>query len=65
LPADFTLTLQSKDETVLVVDGQDTYNMSDWESVQVRIAPKMARLVHNINRNYFDILREKLHWGDK
>lgn len=65
LPADFTLTLQSEDDTVLVVDGQDTYKMSEWERVRVRIAPKMARLVHNLGRNYFDILREKLHWGDK
>jgi len=65
LPGDFTLKLQSMDDTVLVVDGQDTYNMNEWESVQVRIAPKMARLVHNLERNYFDILREKLHWGDK
>lgn len=65
LPADFTLTLQSKDDTVLVVDGQDTYNMNEWKEVQVRIAPKMARLIHNLERDYFDILREKLRWGDK
>ncbi|NLC28139.1 MAG: NAD(+) kinase [Campylobacteraceae bacterium] len=64
LPSEFELTLKSSDETVLVVDGQDTYDMCEWKQVRVKMAPKTAKLVHSLGRNYFDVLKEKLRWGD-
>jgi NAD+ kinase len=65
LPVEFEITLKSEDETVVVVDGQDTYAMGDFEKVTLKIASKSARLIHKKERNYFDVLKDKLHWGDK
>lgn len=64
LPVDFEVTFQSSDDTVIVVDGQDTYKMSDVDSVSVKIADKGAKLIHSLGRSYFDVLKNKLHWGN-
>lgn len=64
LPVDFEVTFESGDDTVIVVDGQDTYKMSDVDFVRVKIADKGAKLIHSLDRNYFDVLKNKLHWGN-
>lgn len=64
LPVDFEISFESSDDTVVVVDGQDTYQMSDVDFVSVKIADKGAQLIHSLDRNYFDVLKNKLHWGN-
>jgi len=64
LPVDFEISFTSGDDTVIVVDGQETYQMRDVERVSVKIASKGARLIHSLDRNYFDVLKKKLHWGN-
>lgn len=64
LPVDFEVSFESSDDTVIVVDGQDKYNMSDVDFVSVKIADKGAKLIHSLDRNYFDVLKNKLHWGN-
>jgi len=63
LPVDFEVSFTSGDDTVIVVDGQETYHMRDVERVSVKIANNGARLIHSLDRNYFDVLKKKLHWG--
>jgi NAD+ kinase len=63
LPVDFEVALESMDDTVVVIDGQETYNMNEIDRVCVRIAKKSARLIHSLDRDYFDVLKKKLHWG--
>ena len=65
LPIDFKITFKSQDETVVVIDGQDTYSMGEYDSIELTIAPKNAYLMHKKERNYFDVLKDKLNWGDK
>lgn len=65
LPVEFRITLKSLDETVVVVDGQDTYAMGEFESIELGIAPKSAHLIQKKERNYFDVLKDKLRWGDE
>ena len=63
LPADFELQFESEDETIVVVDGQDIYNLKFFDGICIKIAPKGIRMIHRMERNYFDILKQKLHWG--
>lgn len=63
LPVDFEISLESEDDTVVVIDGQETYSMNDFDRISVKIAKKGARLIHRLEHDYFDVLRKKLRWG--
>ncbi|MBP9566063.1 MAG: NAD(+) kinase [Sulfurospirillum sp.] len=63
LPVDFEIAFESDGDTVIVIDGQDTYQMNEIERVCVRSAKQGAALIHSLDRDYFDILKKKLHWG--
>ncbi len=63
LPVDFEISLESSDDTVVVIDGQDTYNMSEIDRISVKIAKQGAQLIHSLDRDYFDVLKKKLRWG--
>jgi len=65
LPADFEVEFKTENETIVVVDGQDTYNLKSFDSIKIKIATKGIKMVHRIERNYFNILKQKLHWGSK
>ncbi len=66
LPVNFEVKFKSGDEdTVIIVDGQDTYCIGDYDFVSIKIAENGAKLIHRMDRNYFKVLKEKLHWGLK
>jgi len=66
LPVNFEVEFKSSDtDTVIIVDGQDTYSMGDFDYVSIKIANNGAKLIHRVDRNYFEVLKEKLHWGQK
>jgi len=66
VPADFTIELTSAEEKmILIVDGQDDYSLSCGDTVVIKGAKRGAKMLHGLNKTYFDTLREKLHWGDK
>lgn len=64
LPVDFEVSFESDGDTVIVVDGQDTYTMNEVDRVSVCIAEQGAELIHSLDRDYFEILKKKLHWGN-
>jgi len=66
MPEDFTIRLKShKDKVVVMVDGQDAYELDIDETLAIKGASIGAKLIHKKNHDYFSILREKLSWGDK
>ena len=66
LPSNFTIDFSSPKDTVIVmVDGQDHYEMMAGDVLVINGAQIGAKLLHKKERNYFSVLREKLHWGDK
>jgi len=65
LPVDFEIKFRSDDDMLIVIDGQDRYKMRDFDDVTIKIANKSAKLIHSSDRNYFDMLKEKLNWGSK
>lgn len=65
LPSNFTIHLSSpKDKVIVMVDGQDDYEMQGGEVLVINGADIGAKLLHKKERNYFSVLREKLSWGD-
>ena len=66
LPSNFTIDLSSpKDKVIVMIDGQDDYEMKAGEVLVINGAKIGAKLLHKKERNYFSVLREKLSWGDK
>ncbi len=63
MPSTFELEFKSTNCEV-VIDGQNHYKMSEFDSVLVKKAKKSAKLFTQESRDYFDILREKLNWGN-
>jgi len=65
MPADFTIKIKTpKERLIVVVDGQDTYELKHDEELIIRGAKNSAKLLHRRERNYFRVLRDKLSWGD-
>lgn len=58
------LKLEKENEgVVLTLDGQIGYTMKAQERVVIRKSRTTFNLVQPQNRNYFDVLRNKLKWG--
>lgn len=66
LPADFVIDLEVEEEgSVIVIDGQEVYDFRPGDRISISTATPGVRLIHRIERNYFDILRTKLGWGQE
>lgn len=62
--AEIELKLKNEDEgVVLTLDGQIGYAMKAGDRVLIRKSSTAFNLVQPANRNYFDVLRNKLKWG--
>ena len=66
MPADVEIEFKISDAqgAVLLIDGQDTYELEDKTIIKVTIAKKKAKLIHRIERNFFEVLNDKLGWGN-
>ena len=51
-------------EVYAALDGQETFAFADGDSVRVTGGPRWLRLVIARGRDYFQVLRSKLKWGD-
>jgi NAD+ kinase len=54
---------QENEGVVLTLDGQIGYTMHAGDTVRIRKSRTTFNLVQPPNRNYFDVLRNKLQWG--
>lgn len=65
LPGHFEIEMKTPDPSALViVDGQDLVEISDSDRVHIKLAGGAAHLIHRSEFNYFDVLKEKLGWGN-
>lgn len=65
LPGQFDVEFKTPDSSALaVVDGQDMYEFGEGDSIHISLAENPAKLLHRKAFNYFDVLKEKLNWGD-
>jgi NAD+ kinase len=56
--------MDDHDEVFVTFDGQSGFPLRRGDLVSVKRAPKPVRIVKSASRTYFDVLREKLKWGD-
>jgi NAD+ kinase len=62
--AEISLRLMNENEgVVLTLDGQVGYQMETGDCAVIRKSAASFNLVQPPNRNYFDVLRNKLKWG--
>lgn len=47
----------------LTLDGQDTIGLDYGDEVIIKKAPQHLDLIRSIDRNYYEVLNQKLHWG--
>jgi NAD+ kinase len=52
-------------EIYITFDGQHGFALQEGEEVSVTRNAKPIRLVRAANRNYFEVLRKKLKWGER
>jgi NAD+ kinase len=55
----------SPDEIFVTYDGQSGYPLHEGDVVKVRMSERILRLVKTPARSYFELLREKLKWGER
>jgi len=65
LPVDFKITFENADneKAIVIIDGHDIYDLNPSDIITIEVASSKAQLIHRIERNYFDVLNKKLHWG--
>jgi NAD+ kinase len=70
IPASATVEVQPRpqgdgDDVFVTYDGQAGYPLHAGDVVRVRRAEQTLRLVKAPARSYFEVLREKLKWGER
>lgn len=65
LPVDFQITFENtdKEKAIVVIDGHDIYDLNPSDIITIEVAASKAQLIHRCERNYFEVLNKKLHWG--
>lgn len=65
LPGKFPIEMKTSEERALIIiDGQDMHELELGESVHIKLATKTVKLIHKEEYSYFDVLKEKLGWGE-
>ncbi len=56
--------LNQREEVFLTLDGQEGFPITERDRVFIRRSEQAVRLVQSPDKNYFDVLRKKLKWGE-
>jgi NAD+ kinase len=59
------MTSTAQQNAHVTLDGQTNFSIQDNDRVHVRRAEQPVTLIHPSRRNHYDVLRAKLHWGEK
>jgi NAD+ kinase len=63
--AEIEVTLTSKDDGAMAtLDGQVGVAISQGDTIEIRISEHRTRLIRFPETQYYEVLREKLKWGD-
>lgn len=69
LPASVCLTTKlaehEANEVKVIVDGQPAWEMSAGDTLEVMASERLLRLICSPQKDYFEILRNKLNWGGR
>ena len=69
IPASATVLVQphmdARDEVFVTFDGQAGVQLEDGDEISVCRAERSLRLIHPSTRGYYQVLRQKLKWGER
>ena len=67
LPSHFEIEIDTIDEEggIIIIDGQEIYDLETNNSIKIKLSPMYIKLIHQETRDYFDVLKDKLNWGDE
>ena len=65
LPREFRLEFRSNDDVVVLIDGQDRFDLIEFDSVDIGVSDIRVNLLRQKGRDYFGVLKEKLRWGQQ
>jgi NAD+ kinase len=57
------LATETEEEVQVTLDGQTGYPMRRDDVLEVKQGPAPVSLIQAKGKNYYQILRQKLHWG--
>lgn len=57
--------IDARDEVFVSFDGQASLQLQEGDQVCVRRSERTFRLIRPSTRSYFDVLRQKLKWGER
>jgi len=58
-------SMSGNDEALVTFDGQAAHPLQPGDVVSIAPAPRPMRLVRGSARTYFEVLRQKLKWGER
>ena len=65
MPGHFSIDVITPDKAALmIVDGQDMHEFGEGDTISIKLAANSAKLIHKKEFNYFDVLKQKLRWGE-
>ncbi|MFZ2491889.1 MAG: NAD(+)/NADH kinase [Thermoanaerobaculia bacterium] len=64
LDVEITLTTPDQQDIFLTLDGQEGFDLHDTDHVRITRSEERVLLVQSPDKNYFDVLRTKLKWGE-
>jgi NAD+ kinase len=69
IPASATVRVQphmeDRDEVFVTFDGQAGFQLEHGDEISICRAERSLRLIHPSTRSYFEVLRQKLKWGER
>jgi NAD+ kinase len=57
--------IQERDQLFVTFDGQAGFELKAGDEIRICRAPGSLRLIRSSTRSYFEVLREKLKWGER
>lgn len=64
LSDDMELEFEVFEESKIIIDGQRVFPFLPSQTLKVSRNPQSAQLIYPKERDYFEVLREKFHWGE-
>jgi NAD+ kinase len=60
-----TPDMNANDEVIVTFDGQSGHTLETNDVIAIKRAERPLRLVRSSTRSYFDVLKQKLKWGER
>ncbi len=59
------ITVKTDESVYVTVDGQVAIEVYAGDGVRIRKAASTVEMIHAVDKSYYDILRQKLKWGQR